>query len=249
MSKYKNSKIYKLVSPHTDEIYIGSTVQRLCHRLSGHKRDCREGKVITNKKLFELGGVKIILIEDFPCDRKEELIKRERHYIENFDCVNKVIPGRTPKEYYQDHKEHLSKKSKIRYENNKEKIAEKTKEYREENKEKIAEKKKEYCEKNKEKVAQRKKEYYQANKEIIDKKNKINYEKNKEKYLKQQKEYGQKNKEKIAQRKKEYYHENQEKIKKRGGEKKICECGSSYTHNHFSRHIKTIKHQSYLSNK
>ena len=128
MSNYQKSKIYKLVSPHTDEIYIGSTVQRLCHRLSGHKRDCREGKVNTNKKLFELGEVKIILIEDFPCDRKEELIKRERYYIENFDCVNKCIPGRTHKEYYQVNKEKILKQKKEYYHENQEKILEKKKE-------------------------------------------------------------------------------------------------------------------------
>lgn len=189
MSKYQNSKIYKLVSPHTDEIYIGSTVQRLCHRLSGHKRDCREGKICTNKKLFELGGVKIILIEEFPCDNKEQLLKRERHHIENNECLNIQIPGRTRKEYYQEHKEHLSKKSKIRYENNKEEIAEKGKEYREKNQEEIKQKKKEYREKNK------------------------------------------------------------DKIKKRKLEKKICECGSTYSHCQFARHKKSIKHQSYLSNK
>ena len=174
MSKYQNSKIYKLVSPHTDEIYIGSTVQRLCHRLSGHKRDCRERTIITNKKLFELGDVKIILIEEYPCDNKEQLLKRERHHIENNECLNIQIPGRTRKEYYQDNKDIAIKRSKERYENKKEEIAEKGKEYRE---------------------------------------------------------------------------KNQEKIKKRKSEKKICECGSSYTHDHFSRHKKTIKHQSYLSNK
>jgi predicted GIY-YIG superfamily endonuclease len=84
MSKYQNSKIYKLVSPHTDEIYIGSTTQRLCHRLSGHKSDCKKIKnKSTSSKLFELGEVKIILIEECPCDNKEQLLKRERHHIEN----------------------------------------------------------------------------------------------------------------------------------------------------------------------
>ena len=164
MPNYENGKIYKLVSPHTDEIYIGSTTQKLCVRIAEHKRDCREGKIRTNKKLFELGDVKIVLIEDFPCDRKEELIKRERYYIENTDCLNIMIPGRTRKEYYQD---------------NKEIISEKKKDYREKNKEIIAQRKKEYCQKNKEKVAQRKKQYRENNKEKI---NKINEKKRKEKY-------------------------------------------------------------------
>ena len=37
MPNYQNGKIYKLVSPHTDEIYIGSTVARLCKRFGNHK--------------------------------------------------------------------------------------------------------------------------------------------------------------------------------------------------------------------
>jgi len=93
MPDYQKGKIYKLVSDHTDEIYIGSTIQSLCKRLSGHKRDFkRETLRCMSKKLIELGDVKIILIENIPCDSKEELLKRERHYIETMDCVNKMIP-------------------------------------------------------------------------------------------------------------------------------------------------------------
>ena len=96
MPDYQKGKIYKLVSDHTDEIYIGSTCQLLCHRLSQHARDFREGKnKCTCKNMFELGKVKIVLIENVPCDSKEELYKRERHYIETMNCVNKAIPGRT----------------------------------------------------------------------------------------------------------------------------------------------------------
>jgi len=176
---YKNGKIYKLVCSETQNIYIGSTCSTLVKRLHQHKRKYNN---CMSKTFIE---PKIYLVEDFPCDRKEQLTGRERYYIETLDCVNKVIPGRTKKEYYQ------------------------------ENKEKIYKREKEYRKKNKEKVAQRKKEYYQANKEILNKKKKISYEKNKEKYLKQQKEYCQKNKEKIALKKKEYREKNKDKIKKK----------------------------------
>jgi len=77
------------------------------------------------------------LIEDFSCKRSEELHARERYWIENTECVNKNIPTRTDKEYYQDNKEIYFKKY---YEEHKEKI----KQYREEHKEKRKECKKQY---------------------------------------------------------------------------------------------------------
>ena len=139
MPDYQKSKIYKLVSDHTDEIYIGSTIQKLCYRLSGHASDFRKGKnKCTSKKLFELGKVKIVLIENCPCDSKEELLKRERHYIETMVCVNKYIPGRSMAENYQDKKEHYQKKSKEYKLKNKDKI----KEYRLKNIDTIKERKK-----------------------------------------------------------------------------------------------------------
>ena len=143
MPDYQKGKIYKLVSDHTDEIYIGSTCQLLCHRLSQHARDFREGKnKCTCKNMFELGKVKIVLIENVPCDSKEELYKRERHYIETMDCVNKLIPGRTVAENYQDKKEHFKKKSMDRYHAKKEEILKQHKEYRLKNIDTIKERRK-----------------------------------------------------------------------------------------------------------
>ena len=43
----------------------------------------------------------IELYELIPCSSKEELIMREGQVIRQFATLNKVIPGRTPGEYYQ----------------------------------------------------------------------------------------------------------------------------------------------------
>jgi hypothetical protein len=52
----------------------------------------------SSKILFQkYDDVRIELIEEFPCENKMELNKREGHYIRTLDCVNKVIPGRTQK--------------------------------------------------------------------------------------------------------------------------------------------------------
>tara|TARA_R110000851_G_scaffold147848_1_gene287922 strand:+ start:28 stop:663 length:636 start_codon:yes stop_codon:yes gene_type:complete len=166
MPDYQKSKIYKLVLDHTDQIYIGSTIQKLSQRLTKHVSDFRKGKnKCTSKKLFELGKVKIILIENCPCDSKEELHKRERHYIETMVCVNKYIPGRTDAEYYQDKKEHYQKKSKEYKLKNNDKIKEYKKEYRLKNNDKIKESKKEHYHKNIDKIKEKQKEYRLKNKE------------------------------------------------------------------------------------
>jgi hypothetical protein len=38
-------------------------------------------------------------VELFPCASKDELLRRERFYVENNECVNKKIPKQTYQEY------------------------------------------------------------------------------------------------------------------------------------------------------
>ena len=175
INKYHNSKIYKLISDHTDKIYIGSTVQPLHKRKSGHKIAYitfknHNIKYISSYELIELGEIDIILIENFKCENKEELHARERYHIElNKElCVNINVPTRTKKEWNEDNKEY----GKEYREKNKENIKEHLKEYREKNKEKIKEKQKEWNEKNQEKIKENDKEYYEKNKEKINEKQK-----------------------------------------------------------------------------
>ena len=67
--------------------------------------------------------------------------KKEGEYIRSLKpSLNKVIVGRTKKEYYIDNKEHLSQLMKKYNENNKEHMREYIKQYRETNKEAIREK-------------------------------------------------------------------------------------------------------------
>ena len=164
MVNYKLGKIYKLVSNNTGKQYIGSSCQKkLCSRLTGH---VRKGNTCSSREIIEDGNYEIILIENFPCDSKDELHKRERYYIETLDCVNKVIPTRTQQEYYvanrEQRKEYCKNNKDIikeYYENNKDRI----KKYYENNKEQ----RKEYCKNNKERILEQAKEYYKKNKERI----------------------------------------------------------------------------------
>ncbi len=140
--RYQNGMIYKLVSNCTDGIYIGSTCMPLSKRKNIHKNNYKRWKngkfnYVTSFDLYDIGDVDIVLIEQYPCNSKMELHARERHYIESMDCMNKNVPCRTKKQYYQD---------------NQDKIKEQVKQYRKANKDKIKDKKKEYYDKNKNQI-------------------------------------------------------------------------------------------------
>jgi len=117
---YKNGKIYRAVSSNNKQ-YIGSTTQTLTKRLSTHKKDYKRWVAGTKRcgSIRELyndeSEVKIFLIEDYPCERKEQLEARERYWIENIEggCVNKYIPTRSITEYAPLAKERDRERGKI----------------------------------------------------------------------------------------------------------------------------------------
>ena len=165
MTDYSKSKIYKIVCNITGLIYIGSTSQTLTRRIQDHKKNYKyylneKYHYVSSFKVLENNNYDIILLEDYSCERKEQLHARERYWIENTECVNKVIPTRTQKEYWEDNKQKIAQQRKKHYEDNKETINKKHKEYCLKNKEKKSQRK-EYDLKNKEKI----KEYYEKNKE------------------------------------------------------------------------------------
>ena len=130
---YQLSKIYKLESP-SGLIYVGSTSEpTLARRLAGHKR-CynvwkggNKKRYVSSIKLFEEDedNVLIYLIENFPCNTKDELRAREGFYIKQLKCVNKVIAGRDKKTYMSEHKEEKKQYDLQFRELNKEKICKK----------------------------------------------------------------------------------------------------------------------------
>tara|TARA_Y100000310_G_scaffold225583_1_gene227587 strand:+ start:225 stop:788 length:564 start_codon:yes stop_codon:yes gene_type:complete len=92
MTKYNLSKVYKIVSSEGDQIYIGSTCQKLSSRMSRHRTDFRANRGTASGKLFEMYGIetcKIILIEAYKCDNSDELRKREQFHIDTITCINK----------------------------------------------------------------------------------------------------------------------------------------------------------------
>tara|TARA_R110001606_G_scaffold14424_1_gene60940 strand:- start:36 stop:572 length:537 start_codon:yes stop_codon:yes gene_type:complete len=136
--RYENGKIYKIVDNTNNNIYIGSTIQKLKYRLSRHKSKYNaylqgKCKYITSFDIIKNDDYNIELLELYPCNNKKELELRERHNIERNICVNKNIPTRTHKEY------RIDKSDEIReyYIKNRDKILEKQKKYNIKNRDKI----------------------------------------------------------------------------------------------------------------
>tara|TARA_R110000782_G_scaffold136576_2_gene229012 strand:+ start:1878 stop:2378 length:501 start_codon:yes stop_codon:yes gene_type:complete len=94
---YQNGKIYKIIDNTNGNIYIGSTAEpTLARRLAGHvgtyKHKVKTGKG-ANCKSFEIiqnGDYRIILIEDYPCDSKDQLNQREQFHMNNNQCINQL---------------------------------------------------------------------------------------------------------------------------------------------------------------
>src|SRR3989304_4474270 len=113
MVNYQKGKIYAIRSYTTDMVYIGSTTQPLSRRLSKHRSNYKRflaGKYnnVTSFELIKHGDAYIELVEDYPCDRKDQLLKREGELIRETNCINRYVAGRSDKEN-KDHKKAYNK--------------------------------------------------------------------------------------------------------------------------------------------
>ena len=221
--KYSKSKVYKLQDDINFYFYIGSTYNVLNKRLYQHKKD---SKKFTERKIYKyfnsIGweNVKIILIQEFNLQNKQQLLREEDKMIQlhlnNENCLNVIRPfyGLTrsdqKKLYKEEHKEHLSEKNKEYYIRTHQERLEYHKKYRENNKEKIKNMKKEY------------------------------YQNNKEKVIEKTNQYRNENLEKCKTRRKELYEINKEKV--------ICICGSQFNKDSVIKHEKTKKHLLFVEN-
>jgi len=107
MPDYQKGKIYRIISPSKNLVYYGSTTQTLSRRLIAHikrKNDNNE-RQYTSTIILDCEDYKIELVEEYPCNNKEQLDKKEGEYIKANECVNKRIEGRTKIEYDKEHRE------------------------------------------------------------------------------------------------------------------------------------------------
>jgi len=154
MPNYQQSKIYKIISPHTDKIYIGSTTkQYIACRKAVHKKHYQMWKDDNTKQycssfeLYDLGDIEYILLEAYECNSKDELRARERYWIEqNINNIVNIVKRPIASKEEQNQRK---------------------KDYNVENKEYMAIKKKEYEIANKEHLKEKRDEWHEANKEHV----------------------------------------------------------------------------------
>ncbi len=159
MPDYSKGKIYTIRNRNEHaKIYVGSTIQSLAVRFSGHKRNSKTEKCINYKLYVEINNDwdnwYIELYENYPCNSKEELCKKEGEIIREIGTLNSRIECRDKKQYYIDN-------------------ADRIKEYYIENADKI----KKYYIENADKIKEQSKQYYLENADKIKQKRKLNYSK------------------------------------------------------------------------
>jgi hypothetical protein len=200
MVNYNQSIIYKLCCRNVDitEIYVGSTTN-FYRRKSQHKATCinpngKDYNCYVYQFIRENQGWDnwdMVIVEEYSAINKNDLHKRERHWIETLKAtLNKIIPTRTKKEYETINSDKVKEYQKQKYENNKDARLEKNRQYREKNKDKL----KEYG-----------KQKYENNKDAINEKARQYREKNKDKILEQKRQNRLLHKEAINEKRRQQY--------------------------------------------
>ena len=140
---YDKGKIYTIRCKTDDSlIYVGSTIQPLSVRWGGHKTVCNTDKH-KNRLIYKAINNNwsewyIELYEEYPCENKEQLNKREGEVIREIGSLNKKIEGRTHKEWCNDNKDKIGQY----YQNRQPAILKQKKEYYLANRDKILKEKK-----------------------------------------------------------------------------------------------------------
>jgi len=106
MRNYKYGKICKIHCIKTGKCYIGSTCKKyLTTRLEEHEKYAAGyQKSLTSIQIINNGNYKMSLIEEYPCESKTDLLKRERYWYDHYKesqpdlCVNKNKPILTEEE-------------------------------------------------------------------------------------------------------------------------------------------------------
>jgi len=223
---YSKIVIYKIQHQELDELlYVGSTTH-FGNRKRQHKGNCYNpnGKSY-NSKLYSTirdnGGwdeFNMVIVKEFPCENKRQAEAEEDK------CIREMKSSLNMRKAYitkEEKQEYFKKYNKDFYQQNRERILQQTKEYNKDN----IERKKEYN-----------KEYEERNKEILKVKRKNYREQNKDKNKEYNKEYSENNKIKIKEQRRE---RDKEKIK--------CECDCMIRKSGLAKHLKTLKHQTFIN--
>ena len=119
--------IYALKNRTTDLVYYGSTKTPINHRFNRHKylaRQYEKEATTTKGSAYEVIRCPTAYIELVEEVNEENMLIRERWWIENNPCVNFAIPTHTRKEYRDDpeNRQKAKEYNKVWVEQNKEEL-------------------------------------------------------------------------------------------------------------------------------
>lgn len=121
MINYQNGKIYTIrYKLNNNLIYVGSTVQPLCKRFNRHIKNSYNEKETCKlytmmRETNDYNNWYIELYENYPCNNKEELCKKEGEIIRLIGTLNMYIAGRTLQDYKQEKRIEINNKNKEYY--------------------------------------------------------------------------------------------------------------------------------------
>jgi hypothetical protein len=120
-------RVYRISSPDTDQIYVGSTRKELKTRLVKHKSDMKRWQkgqcnYISSFEILNYDNADIDIIEEDEFIDKQHMREREKYWIQKLNCVNKIRPCKTREEHIADRRMYERKQ----YHENLEKSREKT---------------------------------------------------------------------------------------------------------------------------
>ena len=180
MPNYANGKIYCIRNRADGDkiVYVGSTTRPLSERMAEHRKHARtqpeKMKILTLLQEKGIDNFRIELINDFPCQRKEQLAAEEGRHIRLYGIdalTNTYIAGRSKQAYANEHIEERKEQMKQWNETHKEERKTYMKIYATENAAEIKEKRNQYNVKNKEVIREKRKAY--RNEHIEERKEKM----------------------------------------------------------------------------
>lgn len=110
---YKKGKIYKLVNDVDDKIYVGHTATTLAKRMDYHRNKAKQHPnrhVYAHLNTLGMTNVRVVLVEEYPCDNKDQLRAREQYWIDELQPeLNKIsayVPDEQRTDNYKEYHEH-----------------------------------------------------------------------------------------------------------------------------------------------
>jgi len=97
--------VYMIFCLTTGEVYYGSTKRWVLRK---HNHRCLKGHQSVAKQIIERGNYEFIILEQVDDD---QLLIRERYYIDTFPCVNQIRPFRTNEEQKTDQQKRTKSRS------------------------------------------------------------------------------------------------------------------------------------------